>query len=332
VNPFGGVVHQGGVVEGDPEDDPWKGAPPDLDPGGCRLYNSVLEMMPSKPPCRILPVAGRDVGMVALRRLQPGELIVEEAALVYVPDRLDREATRRLLEEVVGRMTRVQRDVFLALTDCRNPGHPDYLGRFFTNAMSYGEDAGLWPILARANHSCRPNAEFVTRKDLGLQHLRAIYPIEEGEEVEINYMLMEQEGLEGREARQEYLRGCYDFECICRACTLKGGKLEAEEGLRRGLVAMKDRGLGRLTEQEVQVYLAGLYTIQAKLSYIFEVVEEVFLASTGAASRAEFGRHGRALVALMYGEDSPQVQLWEERARSEGCDAIIDWSEGRVVE
>ena len=110
---------------------------------------------------------------------------------------------------------------------------------------------------------------------------------------------------------------------------------------------MKDRGLGRLTEQEVQVYLAGLYTIQAKLSYIFEVVEEVFLASTEAASRAEYGRHGRALVALMYGEDSPQVplihlphpshpalqvQLWEERARSEGCDAIIDWSEGRVVE
>lgn len=70
---------------------------------------------------------------------------------------------------------------------------------------------------------------------------------------------------------------------------------------------MKDRGLGRLTEQEVQVYLAGLYTIQAKLSYIFEVVEEVFLASTGAASRAEYGRHGRALVALMYGGDSPQV-------------------------
>ena len=52
VNPFGGVVHQGGVVEGDPEGDLWKGAPPDLDPGGCRLYNSVLEMMPSKPPCR----------------------------------------------------------------------------------------------------------------------------------------------------------------------------------------------------------------------------------------------------------------------------------------
>ena len=33
-----------------PEGGPWQGGPPD--PGGCRLYNSVLEMMPSKPPCR----------------------------------------------------------------------------------------------------------------------------------------------------------------------------------------------------------------------------------------------------------------------------------------
>ena len=39
--------------------------------------------------------------------------------------------------------------------------------------------------------------------------------------MEINYMLMEEEGLAGRKVRQEYLRGCYDFECICRACTLE---------------------------------------------------------------------------------------------------------------
>ena len=47
------------------------------------------------------------------------------------------------------------------------------LPRFYTNDMSYGEDAVLCPIMARANHSCRPNAEFVTRKDLG----KALYLI-----------------------------------------------------------------------------------------------------------------------------------------------------------
>ena len=40
----------------------------------------------------------------------------------------------------------------------------------------------------------------------GVQHLRAIYVVEEGEEVEINYMLMSEEGCQRREGRQEYLR------------------------------------------------------------------------------------------------------------------------------
>ena len=39
-----------------------------------------------------------------------------------------------------------------------------------------------------------------------MQHLRAIYVVEEGEEVEINYMLMSEEGCQRREARQDYLR------------------------------------------------------------------------------------------------------------------------------
>ena len=141
--------------------------------------------------------------------------------------------------------------------------------------MSFGEDAVLCPIMARANHSCRPNAEFVTRKDLGVNHLRAIYTIEQGEEVEINYMLMETEGLEGKAARQAYLKKCYDFKCICGACNMVGDRFDADEGLRESLRQMKERGIDLLTDREVDIFVAGLYTIQAKLSYIFEVVEQV---------------------------------------------------------
>ena len=248
---------------------------PGEDPGGCRLYNSLLEMMPSNPPCRIQPVPQRGAGMVALRKLFPGDLILIEPPLIFVPDKMDGEATAALLEVLMSRMSQVQREAVLYLNDSKNPDDPDNLGRFYTNAMSYGEDAVLCPIMARANHSCRPNAEFVTRKDLGLNHLRAIYPIEEGEEVEINYMLMETEGLEGREARQAYLRRSYDFECICSACNMTGKRLDADEGLRESLRQMRDRGIDLLTDQEFDVFLAGLYTIQAKLSYIFEVVEQV---------------------------------------------------------
>ena len=247
----------------------------DEDPGGCNLYNSLLEMMPSKPPCRIQLVPDRGAGMVAMRKLYPGDLILIEPPLIFVPDMMDGEATAALLEVAVAGMSDTQREAILCLNDCKNPDDPDYLGRFYTNAMSFGEDAVLCPIMARANHSCRPNAEFVTRKDLGVNHLRAIYTIEQGEEVEINYMLMEKEGLEGRAARQAYLKKCYDFQCICSACNLEGDQFEADEGLRESLRQMKDRGIELLTDNEVAIFVAGLYTIQAKLSYIFEVVEQV---------------------------------------------------------
>ena len=249
------------------------------DPGGCSLYNSLLEIMPSNPPCRIQMVPQRGAGMVALRKLYPGDLILIEPPLIFVPDMMDGEATAALLEVVVAGMSETQRKAVLCLNDCKNPDDPDFLGRFYTNAMSYGEDAVLCPIMARANHSCRPNAEFVTRKDLGVNHLRAIYTIEQGEEVEINYMLMETEGLEGRAVRQAYLEKCYDFKCICSACNMAGDQFEADEGLRDSLRQMKERGIDLLTDKEVDVFVAGLYTIQAKLSYIFEVVEQVDIVS-----------------------------------------------------
>ena len=69
---------------------------------------------------------------------------------------------------------------------------------FYTNCMSYGdEDVCVCPVMARANHSCRPNADFVSRVDRGKlssqtprdecdpgeMELRAMYIIEAGEEV-----------------------------------------------------------------------------------------------------------------------------------------------------
>ena len=42
--------------------------------------------------------------------------------------------------------------------------------------------------MAMVNHSCRPNAEFIDRTDIGLQLLVVIYVIEAGDEICINYM------------------------------------------------------------------------------------------------------------------------------------------------
>merc|ERR1711936_933460 len=144
--------------------------------------------------------------------------------------------------------------------------------------------------------------------------------------VEINYMLMEKEGLEGRAARQAYLKKCYDFQCICSACNLEGDQFEADEGLRESLRQMKDRGIELLTDNEVAIFVAGLYTIQAKLSYIFEVVEQVFLgkrqsivcmdtpysafSTERSPHRFNFGTHEQGIPKHVCGICLPKTLKW----------------------
>jgi hypothetical protein len=42
------------------------------------------------------------------------------------------------------------------------------LGIFYTNDMTFtDESAALFPTMARANHSCTPNSDFVARHELG---------------------------------------------------------------------------------------------------------------------------------------------------------------------
>ena len=122
--------------------------------------------------------------------------------------------------------------------------------------MNYGGEAGLFPVMARANHSCCPNADFVSRTDLGehvqfvqcyeilchqlrqlstdcnreticiiacpgVQLLVATAAITVGEEVFISYLPQCQEGSDVRKVRQNYLKTYYGFRCTCAVCAMK---------------------------------------------------------------------------------------------------------------
>ena len=56
-------------------------------------------------------------------------------------------------------------------------------GIFNTNRF----EEGLCIVLARVNHSCDPNAEFVWNKGVGAVEIRAVRKINRGEEVTANY-------------------------------------------------------------------------------------------------------------------------------------------------
>ena len=85
-------------------------------------------------------------------------------------------------------------------------------------------------------------------------------------------------------------------------------ELAADESLREALQELQARGVECLSHREVEVFLAGLYRIQAKLSYILEVVEQVFLSSSQPVKMVEYCLHGLNLATQLYGEQAEQVK------------------------
>ena len=90
-----------------------------------------VEASAEEPCYRILPIPGKGQGMVATRKLYPGEVVMTERPLLVVPDTIFRDYSRveTFIERRINRMSCEDRDRFLGLTDCRNVMGHAYCGR-----------------------------------------------------------------------------------------------------------------------------------------------------------------------------------------------------------
>ena len=96
-------------------------------------YKDDQEKDAAEEPCyRILPIPGKGQGMVATRKLYPGEVVMTERPLLVVPDTIFRDYSRveAFIERRINRMSCEDRDRFLGLTDCRNVMGHAYCGRY----------------------------------------------------------------------------------------------------------------------------------------------------------------------------------------------------------
>ncbi|GAM19369.1 hypothetical protein SAMD00019534_025440 [Acytostelium subglobosum LB1] len=93
----------------------------------------------------------------------------------------------------------------------------DYLSKGLTNGFHVDDDqvlkaAVIYPYLSLLNHSCRPNAiQLFTDNSC---QLRALRPIEQGEEILIHYHM---QGQEHNQLRQQLKENSY-FNCQCVVC------------------------------------------------------------------------------------------------------------------
>ncbi|THV04461.1 SET domain-containing protein [Dendrothele bispora CBS 962.96] len=185
---------------------------------------------------------GKGKGMVAIRDIKQGELIIRETPLFIVPPQISVSPTTLIAQNLL-RLTPYQRSAFLNLSYVNLPPHVDpdsglekdlnevALAIFQTNAVSAGEGVGIFPRMARLNHGCSRafNSVYSWREGKdgqeGVLVVHALKEIKKGEELLTTYMNTKQP----RTQRRDYLNHQYGFQCTCSVCSLPDSESQASD-------------------------------------------------------------------------------------------------------
>lgn len=152
------------------------------------------------PSFRVTDIPKKGKVLVATRKICRGELVVAEETLftAETPDVCtDLSVFQQPKESNFCRLPTL-------ILQCIQP-YP----QFFAHALPLGCGStvgGLFPTIARINHSCNPNVHHSWNS--------ATRRIEEGEELRTSYIELFQK----REQRQRELNDTFKFNCYCSAC------------------------------------------------------------------------------------------------------------------
>lgn len=175
--------------------------------------------------------------------------------------------------------------------------------RFDTNALPLGEDAteaGLFPVGARFNHSCRPNVSRFWEEAAGEEWFVASVDIPPSTELTIYYNALDSP----RAERQAYLLRTLGFKCMCERCDLAPDEVEK-------------------SDQRMRFYAQ----IEALIPTLFaEPHKLVTLAKAGLNLLAEEGLHTgasalayNAFQGAAFGGDEEGAKIWATRA----CELMV---------
>ncbi|KZL80292.1 set domain-containing protein 5 [Colletotrichum incanum] len=178
---------------------------------------------------------GKGLGVFALQKIPAGTRIIDESPLFTIdPGRLVRgqgfafAAIAAAVDEAFAALNTTARAAFLSCPEHRDLDDEDEAAWsrealiFRTNGFTMaGGTVGIFPRIAKLNHSCRPNAGTASVGGSGSEGAarRVIYAardINAGEEVTITYAPLVQTTDERRARLAQW-----GFTCDCAACTAR---------------------------------------------------------------------------------------------------------------
>ena len=176
---------------------------------------------------KTVSISGRGMGVVAIRDIKAGEIILEERPMLTMSDH---DQNRFLAAEIRGydsddlivdmpswnKLSEDDQRKFYSLGDGRNIREKKLLGVFMTNCFGHGNTdiAGVCFEMSFFNHSCRPNVHHTWKDPAG--RITTMRDIKKGEELFLAYV----PEMQTTEQRQIQLEKDYGFLCKCEVCSL----------------------------------------------------------------------------------------------------------------
>ncbi|TRY75896.1 hypothetical protein TCAL_00673 [Tigriopus californicus] len=226
--------------------------------------NDPLKVMKigSRQKFVIKDMENKGKGAVAVKDIEEGELILAESPLFIVPwwVRTSPYPGKEVNDYILDRLSLLsekEQASFYALSDCKCSVDEEKseMGIWRTNNFALGRsskkcDNAIFIAISRFNHSCVPLAEFHWNTDLKRQEIRAIVPIQGGQEITLCYVTSEVL-TKSKSERQKRFWEHYGFECACPDCQLQGPRSLDNDAMRER-VAQLERKIIDLIYVEVK--------------------------------------------------------------------------------
>ena len=104
------------------------------------------------------------------------------------------------------------------------------MGILGTNAYDVSDhEVGVYTKASNFNHSCSPNAIFLTNPNTGELRIHALDNIPPGDEIFVSYISADRFHGKPRQVRQDALLAEYHFTCACSLCSLSEAESKMSE-------------------------------------------------------------------------------------------------------
>ncbi|KAJ7070024.1 hypothetical protein C8F01DRAFT_976975, partial [Mycena amicta] len=182
-------------------------------------------------------ITGKGKGLVALRDIKQGELLIRETPLFVVPQSTTESPTALIWRLLQGASPEGQ-FAFWDLSYVNLPQDVDpktqrahvALAVFNTNAVAAGENVAIFPGMARLNHGCSSafNVVYTWRKNEEALYVHALKNISKGQTLQ-ELLTTYTDTKRTRSERRDFLSAQYGFKCTCAVCSLDDASSAASD-------------------------------------------------------------------------------------------------------